>query len=111
MNELTNLKPRDRIVATAAKLFYAHGINEVGVAQIAEAANVSKRTLYAHFATKEDLVAAAMSSLGEAWFEACTASESDDPKERILHVFSMVEPMAEKEDFYGCILMNTSIEL
>jgi len=26
-------------------------------------------------------------------------------------VFKMVEPMAEKPDFYGCILMNSSIEL
>jgi AcrR family transcriptional regulator len=83
----------------------------VGVAQICEVANVSKRTLYKHFATKEDLVSAAMTLLGEAWFKACTDSESDDPKDRIMHVFQMIEPVAEKPDFYGCIFMNTSIEL
>lgn len=104
-------KPYDRIVASAAKLFYDHGINAVGVAQISEVANVSKRTLYKHFTTKEDLVSAAMSLMGDAWFEACTGSTSDDPRERIRHVFKMVEPVAEKEDFYGCVFMNTSIEL
>ena len=104
-------KPRERIVATAASLFYNHGINAVGVAHICETAKVSKRTLYKYFDTKEDLVSASMHLLGNAWFEACTSSQSEDPRQRIRYVFEMVEPMAEKEDFYGCILMNTSIEL
>lgn len=111
MNERTAEKPRNRIVATAARLFYNHGINAVGIAQICEEAHVSKRTLYAHFETKETLVVASMSQLGDAWFEACTSAGSADPRERIVHVFKMFVPMAEKEDFYGCILMNTSIEL
>ncbi|HEU5187943.1 MAG TPA: TetR/AcrR family transcriptional regulator [Candidatus Saccharimonadales bacterium] len=104
-------KPRERIVTTAAKLFYDHGINAVGVAQICEVANVSKRTLYKHFETKDDLVSAAMILLGNEWFDACTSSDSSDPRERIMHVFRMVEQVAEKPDFYGCIFMNTSIEL
>lgn len=111
MKAATKLKPRERIVSAAAKLFYDHGINAVGVAQICEVADVSKRTLYMHFETKDDLVSAAMVLLGDAWFEACTNAESNDPRQRILHVFKMVEPMAEKPDFYGCIFMNTSIEL
>lgn len=105
------LKPRTRIVNIAAKLFYDHGINTVGVAQICEEANVSKRTLYQHFATKEDLVVATMLKLGDEWFTACINAPSDDPKERIRHVFTMVESMAVHPDFYGCVFMNTSIEL
>lgn len=104
-------KPRERIIATAAALFYSHGINAVGVAQIAQKAEVSKRTLYEHFATKEMLVAAAMVHLGDNWFEASTASTAHNPRRRIRHVFEMIEPMAEKPDFFGCILMNSSIEL
>ncbi len=111
MNELIRMKPRDRIVATAARLFYNYGINVVGITQICQEANVSKRSLYMHFDSKEDLAAASMSQLGDAWFEACTNAGSDDPRERITHVFKMFVPMAEKEDFFGCILMNTSIEL
>lgn len=111
MNAQTRLKPRDRIVAAAAKLFYDFGINPVGVEQIRETANVSKRTLYKYFATKEDLAVAAMEQLGDAWFDAVTNSSSDDPREKIVHVFRMFEPMAKKDDFFGCIMMNTSIEL
>jgi AcrR family transcriptional regulator len=40
----------------AIALFFEHGFNQVSVAQVAEAAEVSKRTLFAYFPTKEDLV-------------------------------------------------------
>jgi AcrR family transcriptional regulator len=41
----------------AIALFLEHGFNRVSVAQVAEAAEVSKRTLFAYFPAKEDLVA------------------------------------------------------
>ncbi|MFF2998706.1 TetR/AcrR family transcriptional regulator [Streptomyces sp. NPDC057950] len=40
----------------AIALFLEHGFNEVSVAQVAEAAEVSKRTVFAYFPAKEDLV-------------------------------------------------------
>jgi len=40
----------------AITLFLEHGFTQVSVAQVAEAAEVSKRTLFAYFPTKEDLV-------------------------------------------------------
>ncbi|MEV4556342.1 helix-turn-helix domain-containing protein [Kitasatospora sp. NPDC049285] len=40
----------------AIALFLEHGFNQVSVAQVAEAAEVSKRTLFAYFPSKEDLV-------------------------------------------------------
>ncbi len=40
----------------AITLFLEHGFTRVSVAQVAEAAEVSKRTLFAYFPTKEDLV-------------------------------------------------------
>jgi AcrR family transcriptional regulator len=109
--QLTKQKPRARIITTATQLFYGHDAHTVGVDRICEVADVSKRTLYKYFPTKEALVAAAITALGDAWYEACTSSDSDDPVERITHVFKMVKPMAKKADFYGCVLMNTSIEL
>lgn len=111
MKSATQAKPQERIVTAAAKLFYDHGINPVGVAQICDVADVSKRTLYKHFETKEALVAAAMTSLGEVWYQASTTPAIDTPKARIIHPFKMVESAAGQPDFYGCIFMNTSIEL
>ncbi|MFC1419034.1 TetR/AcrR family transcriptional regulator [Streptacidiphilus cavernicola] len=40
----------------AITLFLEHGFNQVSVAEVAEAAEVSKRTLFAYFPAKEDLV-------------------------------------------------------
>jgi AcrR family transcriptional regulator len=104
-------KPKERIIEMSAKLFYGHDAHTVGVDKICEVADVSKRTLYKYFPTKEALASAAINRLGEEWFELCTNVESDDPAERITHVFKMFEPVAESTDFQGCIFMNTSIEL
>jgi AcrR family transcriptional regulator len=44
------------ISEAAISLFLEHGFDKVSVAQVAEAAEVSKRTLFAYFPAKEDLV-------------------------------------------------------
>ncbi|MYT73008.1 MULTISPECIES: TetR/AcrR family transcriptional regulator [unclassified Streptomyces] len=45
-----------KVWRTAADLFLEHGYDEVSVAQIAEAADVSKMTVFNYFKTKEDLL-------------------------------------------------------
>ncbi|GAA1680524.1 hypothetical protein GCM10009830_29460 [Glycomyces endophyticus] len=47
---------RQTLIATAARLFEEHGYEATGVAAIAEAADVSKRTFFLHFPTKEDVL-------------------------------------------------------
>jgi len=42
--------------ATAIELFTEHGYDQVSIAQVAAAADVSKMTVFNYFATKEDLV-------------------------------------------------------
>ena len=49
---------RDKILETASKLFYKQGVRAVGVDLVVEKAGVAKTSLYRHFGTKEDLVAA-----------------------------------------------------
>ncbi|MFC9225525.1 TetR family transcriptional regulator [Streptomyces hygroscopicus] len=56
LRERKKQRTRDAISDAAIALFVERGFNEVSVAQIAEAAEVSKRTLFAYFPTKEDLV-------------------------------------------------------
>lgn len=51
---------RKRIVAKGIKLFSRHGIADVTVDQIAEAADIGKGTVYNYFETKEDIVVAFM---------------------------------------------------
>src|SRR5829696_7808290 len=49
---------RERLLATASGLFYAEGINKVGVDRIVSASNVTLATFYRHFPRKQDLVLA-----------------------------------------------------
>ncbi|TQF05992.1 TetR/AcrR family transcriptional regulator [Kitasatospora acidiphila] len=47
---------RERLLATATRLFYAEGIHAVGVDRIVTEAGVTRATFYRHFPSKEDLV-------------------------------------------------------
>ncbi|MBY6307408.1 TetR/AcrR family transcriptional regulator [Streptomyces clavuligerus] len=56
LRERKKLRTRAAISEAAIALFLEHGFQQVPVARVAEAAEVSKRTLFAYFPTKEDLV-------------------------------------------------------
>ncbi|MEU1941989.1 TetR family transcriptional regulator [Streptomyces sp. NPDC020125] len=56
LRERKKRRTREAISDAAIALFVERGFHEVSVAQIAEAAEVSKRTLFAYFPSKEDLV-------------------------------------------------------
>ena len=47
---------KNRIREVAFDLFYRRGYNRVGIEEIAEASSITKRTLYAHFESKDALV-------------------------------------------------------
>ena len=51
-------KTRATILAAATALFYEEGVRAASIDAVAERAGVTKRTLYYHFASKDDLVAA-----------------------------------------------------
>jgi len=48
---------RDRILATADRLFYTEGIHSVGVHRLVEESAVTRVTFYRHFPSKDDLIA------------------------------------------------------
>jgi AcrR family transcriptional regulator len=53
-----DVHPKDRLLATASRLFYAEGIHAVGVERLVSEAAVTRATFYRHYPTKDDLVAA-----------------------------------------------------
>src|SRR6516165_2700525 len=74
---------RERIITAASKLFYSEGIRAVSVDAVAETAGLTKRTLYYHFRSKDDLVAAYLAArdqpnmaLFRRWFDQTSGAPS-----------------------------------
>jgi AcrR family transcriptional regulator len=57
----------DRILRAASELFYREGIRAVGVDAIAAEADVTKKTLYEKYGSKDRLIAAYLRARDERW--------------------------------------------
>ena len=51
---------REHLIDTAIELFAKHGFHATGIDMILARAGVSKKTLYRHFRSKEELILAAL---------------------------------------------------
>lgn len=99
-------KTRAGLVSHAEKLFSAKGITSTTTADIAKALKVSHGTLFVHFKTRDDLVAAVVSEFGERLSAALGARCADDLKLKDL-LTSHVEVLSEFEDFYLRLVSET----
>ena len=103
---------RDQLLEAAGRLFYASGIAATGVDAVVREARVSKPTLYAHFRSKDELVAAVLEARRDeraAELEAWVARQ-DDPRERVLSVFTYLERFYAREGARGCAFLNAAAE-
>src|ERR1043165_2498373 len=78
---------RRSILAAAERLFYRDGIGAVGVDAVADAARVTKRTLYYHFGTKDELVAAYLDARDQvtlAGLEELSTDRGSRPGDKLL---------------------------
>lgn len=105
---------RERIVAAAARLFYNEGIRAASVDAIAEKAGVTKKTLYYHFRSKDDLIAAYLESrdqptldLYARWFNETPGSAAD----KIRGLFAEFARSADTARWKGCGFQRTAAEL
>ncbi|TIX87987.1 TetR/AcrR family transcriptional regulator [Rhizobium sp. P44RR-XXIV] len=108
------LPTRDRILQAAAKLFQQDGIRAVSVDAIAEKAGVTKRTLYYHFRSKDDLIAAHLEARDQPnlvvfkrWFDEAEGSVA----EKIAGIFRHLARSAQSGKWKGCGFLRTSVEL
>lgn len=109
----TRANKRDQIVEAAQRCFYERGITATGVDTIAAAAGVSKRTLYNHFASKDDLVLAYIERREHRWRRVLEArlEAVADPIDRILVYFDAYFDLPRDEDFRGCAFINAAAEI
>ena len=97
---------QERILESADRLFYLRGIRAVGVDTIAAEIGISKRTLYNHFSSKNELIAAYL----KRRFSHAPASDKP-PVEQILGTFDSLERRFASKDFRGCPFVNAVAEL
>jgi AcrR family transcriptional regulator len=105
---------RERIISAASTLFYSDGIRAVSVDAVAEKAGLTKRTLYYHFKSKDDLVAAYLAArdqpnlaLFQRWF---TEAEGGLPS-KVQAIFRHLARNAGHPKWKGCGFLRTSAEL
>jgi AcrR family transcriptional regulator len=112
MPRLTN--PEQTILTSAYRLFHRHGFNRVSMDQVAAAARVTKRTLYYHFRSKDDLIAAAFErqhDLALDSFRTWTDRIRGKPDAMVARMFDELQKWASQRDFFGSGFTRVAIEL
>jgi AcrR family transcriptional regulator len=105
---------RERIVAAASKLFYGTGIRAVSVDAVAEKAGVTKRTLYYHFASKDELVAAYLEARDQPnhqQFQRWFGEAQGELPMRVRAIFDQLALRIRHPRWKGCGFLRTSAEL
>ncbi len=104
---------RERILETASTLFYTQGVRAVGVDLVTEKAGVAKTSLYRHFRTKDDLIAAFLQR-EDAHFWQCWDSvaqrHADDPAAELDGHCEWIGERVERLNYRGCPQINVAAE-
>ena len=102
-----------RVLMTASRLFYEHGVRAVGVERIVEESGVAKTSLYRHFHTKDDLVAAFLehedSEFWEQWDDAIKTVEGN-PVRELMALLDWIGQRVSRDGYRGCPQINVAAE-
>jgi AcrR family transcriptional regulator len=109
-----SVRPRDRVLNTAADLFYEDGIRAVGVDRVVAESGVSKMTLYRHFPSKDELILATLRERDEplrAVLESLARQAGSSPRDQLIGLFKKLELWFALPNFRGCRFTNATIEI
>jgi AcrR family transcriptional regulator len=105
--------PRERILQTAARLFYADGFHHTGIDRIIAEAGVAKMSLYQHFRSKDELIGAFLERRDDYWcnwLRERVEALAGTPRARLLAVFEALGEWFASSDFRGCAFINAAAE-
>ncbi|MDI3386559.1 TetR/AcrR family transcriptional regulator [Streptomyces sp. B-S-A8] len=107
---------RAKLLAAAARRFYADGVAATGIDTITAEAGVAKMSLYNNFSSKADLVRAYLDERHEEWLGLYRQrlADAQDPRGGVLAVFDAYADhaaMPYEHGFRGCGLLNAAAEL
>ncbi len=106
---------RDRLVASALRLFWDKGFNSTSVADILRDSDTHSGSLYHFFATKQEVLVAVLDAyrtgIGPMLLEP-SWSGIEDPIERIFALLAGYRRQLIESDFrHGCPIGNIALEL
>src|SRR6266436_2975404 len=96
---------RERLLTAADELFYAEGVNSVGIDQVIKRAGVAKASLYNTFGSKEELVRAYLRGRHSQTRERMAReleARYRTPRERLAGVFEVQGQVFVEPGFRGC---------
>lgn len=105
---------RQRLLDAAYELFYRKGFTRVGVDEIAELAGITKRSLYYHFKSKDELLGAVLDlqhELSMAHIRKYEDRYRVDPDEIVSILFSELARWSEKPGWTGTGFTRVAMEL
>ena len=104
---------RDRLLDTAADLFYREGVRAVGVDLVVERTGVAKTSLYRHFPSKDDLVAAVLERDDQnywAYWERNAKTHTENPSAELTAHIQWIAQYIGRPEFRGCAFLNVATE-
>ncbi|MEU8980422.1 TetR/AcrR family transcriptional regulator [Streptomyces sp. NPDC048309] len=104
---------RARLLAAANELFYAEGVQSVGIDRVIEHAGVAKATLYNAFGSKDGLIRAYLQARHAATAERMAReleARYDTPKERLVGAFEVQGLSFIEPGFRGCAFISASAD-
>jgi AcrR family transcriptional regulator len=102
-----------KILSTACRLFYANGVRAVGIDWIVAESGVAKTSLYRHFQTKDDLVAAFLETEDrEFWqqWDLAIAAAKTNPRAELMSVLEWIGKRVSRDAYRGCPQINVAAE-
>jgi AcrR family transcriptional regulator len=108
-----NAEVRARILETACTLFYQHGVRAVGVDLVVEKAGVAKTSLYRHFGTKDDLIAAFLQREDEDFWgtwNRVADQHRDQPSTELDAHLGWIGERVGRPNYRGCPQINVAAE-
>jgi AcrR family transcriptional regulator len=110
---MASVKPHERIVDTAMRLFDQEGIAGVSVGRITSQAGVAQMTLYRHFGSKDELVAAALERWSTRWLHWLESGidRFDDAEARFAALWDALAEWFASEGYRGSFVANAAAEL
>ncbi|MDX2422035.1 MAG: TetR/AcrR family transcriptional regulator [Amphritea sp.] len=97
---------KTQIAARLEAAFSQHGFAEPSVAQLKAACQVSLRTLYKHYPSKETMVVAALDYRHRRYLAFLSQEHPPVGVESIIYIFNRLEQWMAEYAPHGCLSMN-----